>query len=69
MFPVVLCGCRTWSPTLREEDWLWVLEIRVLEKIYGAKGTRLQVSGGRLHNEELCAQHCSLNIVRFVKLR
>jgi hypothetical protein len=32
---VVLCGCETWSLTLREEHELKVFDSRVLRRIYG----------------------------------
>jgi len=35
---VVLCGCETWSLTLREEGKLTVFENRVLRRIFGPKG-------------------------------
>jgi hypothetical protein len=37
ILPVVLCGCETWSLTLREEHTLGVLENRVLRRIFGLK--------------------------------
>jgi hypothetical protein len=37
IFPV-LCGCETWSLTLKEEHKLRVLKDRVLRKIFGPKG-------------------------------
>jgi hypothetical protein len=37
IFPVVLCGCETWSLILREEHRLRVFENRVLRKIFGPK--------------------------------
>jgi len=37
MFSVVLCGCETWSLTLREERRLRVFENRVLRRIFGPK--------------------------------
>jgi hypothetical protein len=50
---VVLYGCETLSPTLREEHRLRVFENRVLRRIFGSK--RDEVMGGcrKLHNEEL----------------
>jgi len=41
--PVVLCGCETWSLTLREERKLRVFENRVLRKIFGPR--RDEVTG------------------------
>jgi hypothetical protein len=40
---VVLCGCETWSLTLREEHRLRVFENRVLRRIFGPK--RDEVTG------------------------
>ena len=41
--PVALCGCETWSLTLREECRLRVFENRVLQEIFGPK--RDEVTG------------------------
>ena len=38
ILPVVLCGCETWSLTLREERRLRVFENRVLKRMFGPKG-------------------------------
>ena len=43
ILPVVLCGCETWSLTLREERRLRVFENRVLRRIVGSK--RDEVTG------------------------
>jgi hypothetical protein len=50
ILPVVLYGCETWSPILREEHILRVFENRVLMRIFGSK--RDEVTGGwrKLHN-------------------
>ena len=37
---VVLCGCETWSLTLREERRLRVCENRLLRRILGLRGMR-----------------------------
>jgi len=37
ILPVVLYGCETWSPTLREERRLRVGENRVLRRVFGPK--------------------------------
>ena len=37
ILPVVLCGCETWSLTLKEERRLRVFENRVLRRIFGPK--------------------------------
>ena len=49
---VVLCGCETWSLTLREEHRLRVFENGVLRIIFGPKG-EVTTEWRRLHNEEL----------------
>jgi hypothetical protein len=68
LLTVVLCGCESWSLTLREGQTLGVSENRVLRRIFGPK--REEVAGGwrRLHNEELHNLHPSLNS-RVIKLR
>jgi hypothetical protein len=35
--PVALYGCKTWTPTLREEHRLRVYENRMLRRIFGPK--------------------------------
>jgi hypothetical protein len=68
---VVLCGCETWSLTLREEHTLRMLENRVLRKIFGQK--RDEVTGGwsKLHNEELhnLCLYSSPSVIRMIKWR
>jgi hypothetical protein len=68
IFPVVLCGCETWSLTLREEHRLRVFENRVLRRIFGPKGEE-DGSWRKLHNEELHILYSSPNIVRVIKSR
>jgi hypothetical protein len=48
----VLCGCETWSLTLREEHSLMVLENRALEKIFVSNAGKITGDGKRLHIEE-----------------
>jgi len=67
-YPVVLCGCETWSPTLREERRLRVFENRVLRRIFGPKKDELTGEWGKLHNEELNKLYCSPSIVRVKKI-
>ena len=43
ILPVVLYGCKTWSPTLKEECRLGVFENRVLRRINGPR--RDEVTG------------------------
>jgi hypothetical protein len=54
---------------LREKDGLRVFEVRVLRKILAPKRDEDIRDWRRLHNEELCALHCSLNIIRVIKSR
>jgi hypothetical protein len=53
ILPVVLYGCETLSPTLREES-----RLRVLKKIFGPKRDEVTTEWRKLHNEELfiCTQ-------------
>ena len=46
ILPVVLYGCETWSPTLREECRLRVFVNKVLRTIFVPKGDKEQRSGG-----------------------
>ena len=67
--PAVIYGCETWSPTLREEQRLSVLENKVLRKIFGAKGDKITGEGRKLNNAELHALHSTPNIIRSLKSR
>ena len=69
ILPVVLYGCETWSPTLREERRLRVFENRVLRRIFGPKKDETTGGWRKLHNEELNNLYSSPNIVRVIKLR
>ena len=53
ILPVVLCGCETWSLTLREERSLRVFENRVLRRVFGPKRDEVTGEWRKLHNEEL----------------
>jgi hypothetical protein len=66
---VVLHGCETRSPILREEHRLRVFENRVLRRIVGPK--RDEVTGGwrKLHNEELSDMYPLLHVIRMMKSR
>jgi hypothetical protein len=66
---VVLCGCETWSVTLREECRLRVFENRVLRRIFGPKRDEITGEWRRLHNKELYAVYSSPNIIRVIKTR
>ena len=69
ILPVVLCGCETWSLTLREERRIRVFENRVLIRIFGSKTDEVTGEWGKLHNEELNDLYYSSNIVRAIKSR
>ena len=49
----VVCGCETWSRTLREERELRVFENRVLRRIFGPKRDEVTEEWRKLHNEQL----------------
>jgi hypothetical protein len=67
IFPVMLSGCETWSPTLREEHRLRVFENKVL-RTFGPKREEDR-SWRKLHNDELHSLYSSLNVVRVIKSR
>ena len=52
ILPIVLYGCETLSPTLREERRVRVYERRVL-RIFGPKGDEVTREWRKPHNEEL----------------
>jgi hypothetical protein len=69
ILPVVLCGCETWSLTLREEHRLRVFENRVLRRIFGPKRDEVMGEWGKLHNTELHDLYSSPSIIRMIKSR
>jgi hypothetical protein len=69
IIPIVLCGCETWSLTLREEHRLRVFENRVLRWIFGTKRDEITGEWRKLHNEELHVLYSSPNIIRQIKWR
>ena len=65
----VLCGCETWSLTLREVHRLRVFENKVLRKIFWVKEDEITGELRKLHNYELNALYSSPNIIRSLKSR
>jgi len=64
VLPVVLCGCDTWSHTLREGRRLRVFENSVLRRISGPK--RDEVTGRKLHIAEFNDLYSSPNIIQVI---
>ena len=69
LLPVVLYGCETCSPTLREEHRLRVFKNKVLRKICGANKDKITGEWRKLHNAELHTLYSSPNIIRNIKSR
>jgi hypothetical protein len=67
--PVVLYGCETWSPTLRNECRLRVFENRILRRIFEPKRDEVTGEWRRLHNKELYALYSSTDMIRLIKSR
>jgi hypothetical protein len=53
ILPVVLYGCETWSPTLREAHRLKVFENREVKRIFGPKSDEVIGGWRKLQNGEL----------------
>ena len=68
ILPVVLCGCETWSLTLREERRMRVFENRVL-RMFGSKRDEVTGEWRKLHDEELNDLYSSPSIVGVIKSR
>jgi hypothetical protein len=64
---VFLCGCETWSVTLREEHRLRVFENGVLGRVFGPKRDEVTRVCRRLHNEELYVLYPSPNIIPVIR--
>jgi hypothetical protein len=69
ILPVVLYGCETLSPTLREEHRLRVFENKVLRRIFGPKRDEVTGEWRKLYNEELRDLYSSPSIIRIIKSR
>jgi hypothetical protein len=54
---------------LKQECRLWVLENKVLRRIFGPKRDEVTGEWRRLHNKELYALYSSPNIIRVIKSR
>ena len=67
--PVVLCGCVTWSLTLREERRVKMFENRVLKRVFGSKRDEVTGVWRKVHNEELNDLYSSPKITQVMKLR
>jgi hypothetical protein len=63
-----LCGCETWSLTLKEEHRLRVFENRVLGRGFGPKRDKV-TRGWRKVYDELHNLSCSPNNIRMIKSR
>jgi len=66
---VVLYGCETWLPILREELKLSVFESRVLRRIFGRKRDEVTREWRKLHNGELYDLYSPPNTVQVIKSR
>ena len=69
ILPVVLCGCESWSLTLREECRLRVFKNRVLRRISGPKRDKVTGEWRRLQNKELYALYFLPDIMPVIKAR
>jgi len=69
ILPVVLCGCETWSLTLREDRKLRVFEDMMLRRIFGPRRDEVTGEWRILNNEDLNDLYPSPNIVRVIKSR
>jgi hypothetical protein len=69
IFPVVLCGCETWSLPLREEHRPRASENRVLRKILGPKRDEVKGDWRKFLNKELHDLCSSANIIQVITSR
>jgi hypothetical protein len=68
-FAVVLCGCETWSVTLRERHRPEVFENRVLRKIFKPKGDEIRGEWRKLRNVELYDLYFPPVVIQVTKSR
>jgi hypothetical protein len=69
ILPLVLYGCETLFPILREEHRLGGFENRVLRRIFGPKRDEVIGEWRKLHNEELHDLCSSPSIIGIIKAR
>jgi hypothetical protein len=67
ILPVVLYGCETLSPILREKYRMGVFENRVLRRIFGPKRDGMTGRWIKLHKEELHNLYSSPSIIRIMR--
>jgi hypothetical protein len=68
--PMVLYGCGTWSPTLREEHTDWGLfQKRVLKRTFGLKRDEVLQGWRKPHNVDLHNLYTSPSKTRMIKSR
>jgi hypothetical protein len=66
---LVLCGCETWSLTVREEHRLRVFENRVLRRTFGPERDEVTEEWRKLYSGELRNLYSSPDIIRQIKSR
>jgi hypothetical protein len=69
ILPVVLCGCETWSLTLREEYRMRVFENWVLKNVFGPNRDEVTGDWRKLHKEKRHYFYSSPNIIRVIRSR
>jgi hypothetical protein len=66
---LVLNGCETWSPTLREEHRLRAFETRGLRRIFRPKSDEVIGGWRKLQNDVRHNLHSSPNTIKMIKSR
>jgi hypothetical protein len=67
ILPVFLCGCETWSLSLRKEHRLRVFENRVLRRLLGPKMNEGTGGWRKQHNEGLHNLYSSPSTIKMIK--